>query len=162
MKFSSPILLSVSFLLPLALGIAVSGPDDDFELMKRENDAERYVYGTLPNGKSYIAVYNGDVLEGTIVQGDNDEGISYDAYGTLVEFDGDVIVEDDNGDDDNDGDDHDGDDDDDSVDENYNYKRAPSQRSRVVKRQRLALLGKFSGFINEYGGRAWVSQNFQE
>lgn len=152
MKCFSSILFSASLLLPVALGVAIAEPKNDFDLMKRQSPAESYLPGVLPDGKSYISLFEDDVLVGTIVEGNNSEPISYDAFGELVVFDDDDGDDDDNDDDDshnNNNDKH-----------NNDYYKRNTQGSRVLKRQRATLLAKFSGFIAEYGSEAWVSENF--
>jgi hypothetical protein len=72
---------------------AVGKAEDGFEMAKREVTISNaiYVSTTLPNGKTSITLYNGGVLEGTIVQGDNDEIIVYDAAGNVVDIDDDGV-----------------------------------------------------------------------
>lgn len=89
-------------LFALAYCAAVPSPQDEFDMAKREaTDAfpdARFIPSVLPDGKKSIAVYDGDVLEGTIVEGENGEPIVYDAYGNVVDLDN----ESEDGDEDND------------------------------------------------------------
>lgn len=88
MKFFST-LFFLSFSV-LALSAAVSKPSDsEFEVAKRqiEDGAAHYIPAVLPNGKKAISVYNGDVLEGSIAEGENGEVIVYDAFGNVIDED---------------------------------------------------------------------------
>lgn len=87
MKFFST-LFFFSF-LALAYSAAVSTQEDEYEAAKREVSTSnaKYVPGTLPDGRKSIAVYNGDVLEGSVVEGTDGEVIVYDAFGKVLELD---------------------------------------------------------------------------
>jgi hypothetical protein len=75
----------------LAYCAAVPTLEEEFEIVKREamdaNADARFFPSVLPDGRKSIAVYNGDVLEGTIVDGGNGQTIAYDAYGNVVDLD---------------------------------------------------------------------------
>lgn len=83
--FSTLFFLSFS---ALAFSAAVSMPmDEDYELAKREVSNAKYVPTTLPDGKKSIAVYDGDVLEGSLVEGPDGEVTAYDAFGKEIDLD---------------------------------------------------------------------------
>lgn len=85
--FSTLFFLSFS---ALAFSAAISKPtDSEFEVAKREveDGTARYIPAVLPNGKKAISVYNGDVLEGSIAEGENGEVIVYDAFGNVLDLD---------------------------------------------------------------------------
>ncbi len=88
MKFSSTLFLFFSF-LALAYSAAVSTQESEYEAAQREVSASnaKYVPGTLPDGRKSIAVYDGDVLEGSIVEGADGEVVVYDAFGKVLDLD---------------------------------------------------------------------------
>ena len=75
----------------LAYSAALSKPDIEYEVAKREIEASnaKFVPGQLPDGKNSVAVYEGDVFEGTISEGENGDVIVKDAYGNIVNVDDD-------------------------------------------------------------------------
>jgi hypothetical protein len=87
MKFFS----TLFFLSFFALAYCAAFSKSEYEVAKREvtGGTAKYVPGTLPNGKKSISVYDGDVLEGSIVEGDNGEVIAYDAFGNVLDLDDD-------------------------------------------------------------------------
>lgn len=89
MKFFSTIFFLSFF--ALAYSAALSKPDIEYEVAKREIEASnaKFVPGLLPDGKNSVAVYEGDVFEGTISEGENGEVIVKDAYGNIVNVDDD-------------------------------------------------------------------------
>ena len=91
MKFFST-LFFFSF-LALAYSVAISKPDIDveYEVVKREIEASdaKFVPAQLPDGKNSIAVYEGDIFEGTITEGEDGDIIVKDAYGNIIDIDDD-------------------------------------------------------------------------
>lgn len=129
MKFFST-LCFLSF-FALAYCAAVATQESEYEAAKREvtESNAKFLPETLPDGKNSISVYNGDVFEGSIVEGDDGEVIVYDAFGKVLDLD--VLG------------------DDESLDlENGMVASAKSP---------IRILGKFARFIKKYGVRAWVS-----
>ncbi len=94
MKFFSSTLFFLSF-LALAYSAAVSKPnidtDVEYEVARREIEASnaKFVPAQLPDGKNSIAVYEGDVFEGTITEGEDGDIIVKDAYGNIIDIDDD-------------------------------------------------------------------------
>ncbi|KAI9673577.1 MAG: hypothetical protein M1817_002213 [Caeruleum heppii] len=85
MKFFST-LFFLSF-FALAYCAAVSKPESEYEVAKREVSQAKYVPSVLPNGKKSIAVYDGDVLEGSLVEGDDGDVLAFDAFGQAIDLD---------------------------------------------------------------------------
>lgn len=74
---------------------AVGNAENGFEMAKREVTISNAVYvaTTLLDGKKSITIYSGDALEGTIVEGENDKIIVYDAAGKVLDIGDDDEVE---------------------------------------------------------------------
>lgn len=89
MKFFSA-LFFLSF-FALAYSAALNKPDTEFEVARREIEASnaRFVPGQLPDGKNSVAVYEGDVFEGTITEAENGDIVVKDAYGNIIDVDDD-------------------------------------------------------------------------
>jgi hypothetical protein len=87
MKFFST--LFFFSLLALVYSTAISTQESEYEAAKRDVTASdaKYVPATLPDGRKSISVYNGDVLEGSIVEGADGEVIVYDAFGKVLDMD---------------------------------------------------------------------------
>lgn len=128
--------LCLFFFVALASCAAVPLGEKDFNLHAREieDGHAKYVPTTLPDGRKSISVYNGDVLEGTIVEEPNGEPSLWDADGNRIDP---TDIADGDDDDNNDGDD---------------------QKSDIERRQsRGEILRRFWNFIRRHGTRAWVS-----
>lgn len=129
MKFFGTVLFLLGF-LSLAYSAAISSFDEDVEMIKRETANSHIIPSVLPDGRKRIAVYEGDVLQGSIVETADGGVTAYDAYGNELDLDNTDL--------------------DDEVED--------AATGRMVKRQgRFTILRVLWAFIKKFGTRAWVS-----